>query len=65
MDKNELPALCNEIDAPAPEKDLFAISKYFSEACAPGPWVPEKDYDATLRKWEIDELRIYEPTSVF
>jgi len=34
--------------------DLFAISKYFSEACAPGPPVPEKDYDATLRKEEID-----------
>lgn len=49
MDKNELPDLCKEIDAPNPERDLFAISNYFSQACAVGQWVPEKDYDAKLR----------------
>lgn len=48
MDKDQLPKLCDGINAPTTEKDLFAISNYFKEVCAPGAWVPEKDKDLEL-----------------
>jgi melanoma-associated antigen p97 len=36
MDKGQLPKYCEAINAPTPEKDLYAISNYFKAACAPG-----------------------------
>lgn len=49
MDKGELTPLCEELNAPAPERDLNAVSKYFGAACAPGSWVPEKETDKKLK----------------
>jgi hypothetical protein len=48
MDKNQLPKLCDRLNAPTLEKDLYAFSTYFKEACAPGAWIPEKTRDDEL-----------------
>jgi hypothetical protein len=48
MDKKELSKLCNDVNAPTPERDIYAVSNYFSAACAPGTWIPEKTKDHDL-----------------